>query len=62
MGVHEAPTMARYRVLATDRPADGLERELLVRWSEDDLFRRIQRESAGRPFAVGGPSKKTNSG
>ena len=52
MGVQDAPPMARYRVLATDRSADGLERELLARWSEDDLFRRIQRESAGRPEFV----------
>ena len=44
--------MARYRLLAADRAADGLEQEVLARWSEEELFRRIQRDSAGRPEFV----------
>jgi isoleucyl-tRNA synthetase len=44
--------MARYRLLAADRAADGLETEVLARWTEEDLFGRIQRDSSGRPEFV----------
>jgi isoleucyl-tRNA synthetase len=44
--------MARYRLLAADRAANGLEIEVLARWTEEELFSRIQRESAGRPEFV----------
>lgn len=44
--------MTRYRLLVSDRAADGLETEVLARWTEDGLFRRVQRESAGRPEFV----------
>ncbi|HWG35067.1 MAG TPA: class I tRNA ligase family protein, partial [Gemmatimonadaceae bacterium] len=52
MGAQEAPVVARYRLLPADRAADGLEQEVLARWSEEELFRRIQRDSAGRPEFV----------
>jgi isoleucyl-tRNA synthetase len=44
--------MARYRLLPADRAANGLETEVLARWTEDGLFNRIQRDSAGRPEFV----------
>jgi isoleucyl-tRNA synthetase len=44
--------MARYRLLASDRSADGLETEVLARWTEEGLFARVQRDSAGRPEFV----------
>jgi isoleucyl-tRNA synthetase len=41
----------RYPLIATDQPADALERELLVRWKADDLFHETQRRTAhGEPF------------
>ncbi|MGI9091441.1 MAG: isoleucine--tRNA ligase [Gemmatimonadaceae bacterium] len=43
---------ARYRLLPPDRPADGLELEVMARWTEEDLFKRIQRDSAGLPEFV----------
>lgn len=52
MGTQSAPAQARYRLLPPDRPADGLELEVLARWTEEDLFRRIQSESAGQPEFV----------
>ena len=52
MGAQEAPVVARYRLLPADRAADGLEQEVLARWSEEGLFRRIQRDSAGHPEFV----------
>ena len=47
-----APAMAHFRLLPTDRAADGLETEVLARWTETGLFRRVQHESAGRPEFV----------
>ena len=44
--------MVHYQLLPADRPADGLETEVLARWTEDELFARVQRESAGRPEFV----------
>lgn len=44
--------MTQYRLLPPDRPADGLEQEILALWSEEDLFGRIQRDSAGCPEFV----------
>ena len=44
--------MAHYRLLPADRAADGLETEVLARWTEEQLFSRIQRDSAGRPEFV----------
>lgn len=44
--------MARYRLLPADRAADGLETEVLARWTEEKLFSRVQRDSAGRPEFV----------
>ena len=38
--------MTRYQPLPPDRPADELERELLARWEEEDLFGRIQASRA----------------
>lgn len=52
MGTQEAPPLARYRLLPSDRAADGLETEVLARWTEEELFSRIQRDSAGRPEFV----------
>jgi isoleucyl-tRNA synthetase len=51
LAAQQAP-MARYRLLPADRAADGLETEVLARWTEDGLFARVQRESAGRPEFV----------
>ncbi len=33
-----APSMTQYRLLPPDRPADEVERELLARWEEENLF------------------------
>ena len=44
--------MAHFRLLPTDRPADGLETEVLSRWTEEALFRRVQSATAGRPEFV----------
>jgi isoleucyl-tRNA synthetase len=35
-----APTAARYASLPADRPADEMERELLARWNDEQLFQR----------------------
>ncbi len=51
MTSQQAPT-ARYRLLPAERAADGLETEVLARWTEERLFARVQRESAGRPEFV----------
>jgi len=41
----------RYPPIATDQPADELERGLLARWKSDDLFHETQRRTAnGPPF------------
>ncbi|MEO6779047.1 MAG: isoleucine--tRNA ligase [Gemmatimonadaceae bacterium] len=47
-----APTANRFRLLSADRPADGLESEVLARWTEEKLFARIQRDGTGRPEFV----------
>src|SRR5580658_7387605 len=42
---------ARFRQLPVDRSADDIERELLVTWEAEDLFRRtLARNADGRPF------------
>ena len=43
-----APSMTRYQPLPPDRPADDVERELLARWEEEDLFARDARGSERR--------------
>jgi isoleucyl-tRNA synthetase len=52
LGTQEAPSAYSYRLLPPDRAADGLETEVLARWTEEGLFRRIQRDTAGRPEFV----------
>ncbi len=52
LGADGAPAMTRYRLLPPDRAADGLEKEVLALWSEEDLFGRLQRERAGHPEFV----------
>jgi len=47
-----APSMTRYQVLPPDRPADDVERELLARWEEEDLFRQTLDARAGAPTFV----------
>jgi len=44
--------MTRYQTLPPDRPADELERELLARWEEEDLFGRTLEARAGAPAFV----------
>ena len=43
---------ARYEVLPPDRPADDVERELLARWRDEDLFQRTLDAHAGGPSFV----------
>ena len=43
---------ARYRRLPPDRPADDLEREMLERWTEEQLFRRTLEARADAPAFV----------
>ena len=46
-----APSMTRYMPLPADRPADEVERELLARWEEEDLFHRtLERHADAPPF------------
>jgi isoleucyl-tRNA synthetase len=35
-----APSVTRYQTLSPDRPADDVERELLARWDEEQLFQQ----------------------
>jgi isoleucyl-tRNA synthetase len=44
--------MTRYQVLPPDRPADEVERELLARWEEEDLFGQTLEARAGAPTFV----------
>jgi isoleucyl-tRNA synthetase len=44
--------MTRFHPLPPDRPADDLERELLARWEDEDLFARTQAARAGAPAFV----------
>ena len=43
-----APTVTRYQLLPADRPADDVERELLARWDEEDLFEHTLDGARGR--------------
>jgi isoleucyl-tRNA synthetase len=43
---------ARYQILRPDRPADDVERELLMRWREETLFRRTLEANADSPSFV----------
>jgi isoleucyl-tRNA synthetase len=46
-----APSMTRYAILPADRPADEVERELIARWEEEDLFHRtIAQHADAEPF------------
>ncbi len=47
-----APSMTRYQPLPPDRPADDVERELLARWEEEDLFGRALEARSGAPNFV----------
>ena len=47
-----APSMTRYQPLPPDRPADDVERELLARWEEEDLFARALEARSGAPNFV----------
>ena len=52
-GAHvTAPSMTRYQPLPPDRPADDVERELLARWEEEDLFARALEARSGAPNFV----------
>ncbi|MDE3052796.1 MAG: isoleucine--tRNA ligase [Gemmatimonadota bacterium] len=46
------PETTRFAMLAADRSADDLEREVLARWTADDLFGRTLAAAAGRPSYV----------
>jgi isoleucyl-tRNA synthetase len=44
-------TAVHFAPLAPDRPADEVERELLARWEQEDLFRQtLARNAGGEPF------------
>jgi len=43
---------ARYRILSPDRPADDVERELLLRWEEENLFQKTLEANADGPSFV----------
>ena len=47
-----APSMTRFQPLPADRAADDVERELLARWEEEDLFRQTLRAREGAPTFV----------
>jgi isoleucyl-tRNA synthetase len=47
-----APSMTRYQPLPPDRRADDVERELLARWEEEDLFARTLEAKSGAPSFV----------
>jgi isoleucyl-tRNA synthetase len=47
-----APTMTRFQPLPPERPADEVERELLARWEEEDLFHQTLEARAGAPTWV----------
>jgi isoleucyl-tRNA synthetase len=44
--------MTRYQPLPPDRPANDVERELLARWEEEDLFARALEARSGAPNFV----------
>jgi len=47
-----APSLTRYQPLPPDRPADDVERELLARWEDEDLFTRALEARNGAPNFV----------
>jgi isoleucyl-tRNA synthetase len=47
-----APSMTRFQPLPPDRPADDVERELLARWGDEDLFARTLEAKSGAPSFV----------
>src|SRR5215212_3060086 len=47
-----APSMTRFAPLPADRPADEVERELLARWEEEDLFHRTLAHHTDGPAFV----------
>lgn len=47
-----APSMTRYQPLPADRAADEVERELLTRWEEEDLFKQTLAATEGAPTFV----------
>jgi isoleucyl-tRNA synthetase len=47
-----APTEMRFQPLPPDRPADEVERELLARWEDEQLFRQTLDARAGAPTFV----------
>ena len=49
MTTETAETMRQFRLLATERPADELEREVLARWRDERLFERTLAEREGAP-------------
>ena len=44
-----APTLPKYQLLPADRSADDVERELLARWEEEDLFAQTMAAREGAP-------------
>ncbi|MGK2960691.1 MAG: isoleucine--tRNA ligase [Gemmatimonadaceae bacterium] len=48
----DPPPAERYRLLSTDIPPDQIEREVLERWSAENLFARSQEAAADRPRFV----------
>ncbi len=46
------PETTRFAMLAADRAADDLEREVLARWTAEDLFARTLAAAEGRPSFV----------
>ncbi len=47
-----APTVSRFQLLPPDRPADDVERELLARWEEEQLFKQTLAAREGAPTFV----------
>ncbi len=46
------PIAMRYQLLPTERSADDVERELLARWQEEDLFKQTLAAREGAPNFV----------
>src|SRR5262249_8535911 len=44
-----APSMTRYQLLSADRLADEVERELLAKWDDEDLFAQTMAARDGAP-------------
>jgi isoleucyl-tRNA synthetase len=47
-----APAATRFQLLPPDRPADDVERELLARWNDEELFQQTLDARAGAPTFV----------